>query len=86
MNQFSESLLTLSHDPDICFLWSEMDHKIGLFTSCKLMRELPQTDHYMSNIYEMKATFLCFIIAMSDQDLFECFGIPLPSGLFTKYI
>lgn len=78
MNQYSESLLAIPHHPNIGWRWEDV-HNIsselyGAFSS------FPAEENYIRQIHDEKCTFLCFIIAMSDEDLFECFGILPPPG------
>jgi len=78
MNQYSKSLLTISHHPDNGWSWMEIQ-SISLDLWNALGTFYPDGG-YSGQIHDEKCTFLCFIIAMSDQDLFECFGIPLPTS------
>lgn len=77
MNQFSESLLTIPYSHFGCWSWHDIPD--GIFFS-NISQFSPTDVNTDEEWAEQKATFLCFIIAMSDEDLHECFGIPLPAS------
>lgn len=76
MNQFSESLLTLPETFNV-WSWTDLDN-----ISRELFDALApfDPDGGIETDYEgQKALVLCFILAMSDQDLHECLGLSLPA-------